>query len=169
MAMPAVRNGMSSDERRELIELRRRNRVLEMRSNPQSPRVPTSRGRTPSQIGFGSSRSSLLTGSTSRVACRLLKGSRGAYGGPGVHAELRLGRGMRVGRKRVAQLMRIVDVTWICHRRNCRHRPAPPRTRRTGCGAPTSPSTRPATLVRRRARCVQPPARWAASPARSTE
>lgn len=32
--------------------------------------------------------------------------SRGAYGAPRVHAELRLGRGVRVARKSVAMLMR---------------------------------------------------------------
>ena len=33
--------------------------------------------------------------------------SRGSYGVPRVHAELRLGRGIRCGRKRVARLMRL--------------------------------------------------------------
>ena len=32
--------------------------------------------------------------------------SRGSYGAPRVHTELRLGRGVRCGRKRVARLMR---------------------------------------------------------------
>ena len=43
--------------------------------------------------------------------------SRGSYGAPRVHAELRLGQGLRVGRKRVARLMRTAGLQGICHRR----------------------------------------------------
>ena len=35
--------------------------------------------------------------------------SRGTYGVPRVHVELRLGRGVRCGRKRIARLMRIAS------------------------------------------------------------
>ena len=42
--------------------------------------------------------------------------SRGTYGAPRVHAELRLGLDIRVGRKRVARLMRAAGLQG-CHRR----------------------------------------------------
>lgn len=43
--------------------------------------------------------------------------SRGSYGAPRVHAELRLGQGLQIGRKRVARLMRTAGLQGICHRR----------------------------------------------------
>lgn len=52
--------------------------------------------------------------------------SRGTYGAPRVHAELRLGRGVRCGRKRVARLMRAAKLCGIYRRRGKRARPAPP-------------------------------------------
>ncbi|MBT9257486.1 IS3 family transposase, partial [Phycicoccus sp. KQZ13P-1] len=51
--------------------------------------------------------------------------SRGTYGAPRVHAELRLGLGLACGRKRVARLMRERDLAGVCHRRKRGHRPAP--------------------------------------------
>lgn len=52
--------------------------------------------------------------------------SRRAYGAPRVHAELRLGLGIRCGRKRVARLMRTAGIVGICHqRKRGGHRPAP--------------------------------------------
>lgn len=51
--------------------------------------------------------------------------SRGTYGAPRVHAELRLGLGIRCGRKRVARLMRAAGITGVCHRRKRRHHPQP--------------------------------------------
>src|SRR3712207_6782831 len=52
--------------------------------------------------------------------------SRGTYGAPRVHAELRLGLGVACGRKRVARLMRAAGLAGICHRRKHRRTgPAP--------------------------------------------
>jgi putative transposase len=42
--------------------------------------------------------------------------SRGTYGAPRIHAELRLGHGIHVGRKRVARLMRAAGLIGY-HRR----------------------------------------------------
>jgi hypothetical protein len=52
--------------------------------------------------------------------------SRGTYGAPRVHAELRLGRGVRCGRKRVARLMRTASLCGIYRRRRRRTEPAAP-------------------------------------------
>jgi len=43
--------------------------------------------------------------------------SRGTYGAPRIHAELRLGEGIRVGRKRVARLMRSAGIEGVYRRR----------------------------------------------------
>ena len=52
--------------------------------------------------------------------------SRGTYGAPRVHAELRLGMGVACGRKRVARLMRQQGLAGVCHHRKGRgHRPVP--------------------------------------------
>jgi len=52
--------------------------------------------------------------------------SRGTYGVPRVHAELRLGRGVCCGRKRIARLMRIAGLHGIYVRRKKRNCPAEP-------------------------------------------
>jgi putative transposase len=52
--------------------------------------------------------------------------SRGTYGVPRVHAELRLGRGLHCGRKRVARLMRAARLCGIYRRRGKRPAPAAP-------------------------------------------
>lgn len=52
-------------------------------------------------------------------------GSRGTYGVRRVHAELQLGRGTRVGRKRVERLMRNEGLAGVHRRRWRRHQPAP--------------------------------------------
>ena len=51
--------------------------------------------------------------------------SRGSYGAPRVHAELRLGQGVRCGRKRGARLMRSAGLHGIYRRRGRHARPAP--------------------------------------------
>ena len=52
--------------------------------------------------------------------------SRGTYGAPRVHAELRLGRGVRCSRKRVARLMRAASLCGIYRRRWRRAGPVAP-------------------------------------------
>ncbi len=52
--------------------------------------------------------------------------SRGTYGAPRVHAELRLGRGVRCGRKRVARLMRAACLCGIYRRLGRRAAPVAP-------------------------------------------
>ena len=47
--------------------------------------------------------------------------SRGSYGSPRVHAELRLGKGMQVNRKRVERLMREAGLQGIYRRRGRRN------------------------------------------------
>lgn len=49
--------------------------------------------------------------------------SRCSYGSPRVHAELKLGMDVRVGRKRIARLMRLVGLRGISHRPKRRSRP----------------------------------------------
>jgi putative transposase len=51
---------------------------------------------------------------------RVHEGSRGVYGAPRVHAELRLEHGIRVGRKRVARLMKAAGIAGIRPRKRWR-------------------------------------------------
>lgn len=51
---------------------------------------------------------------------RIHADSRETYGAPRVLAELRLGFGIRVGRKRVARLMRLGGLVGVSHRRKRR-------------------------------------------------
>ena len=52
--------------------------------------------------------------------------SRGAYGAPLIFNELRLGRSVRCGRKRVARLMRAANLRGVYRRRRKHTRPLPP-------------------------------------------
>lgn len=54
------------------------------------------------------------------IITRIHQESRGTYGAPRVHAELRLGSGIRVGRKRVARLMRQQGLQGVHRRRRPR-------------------------------------------------
>ena len=92
--------------------------------------------------------------------------SRGTYGAPRVHVELRRGLDIHIGRKRVARLMREHGLQGIHRRRGGRAPRDATRRRhqlpisssgasrqpvRTGCGWPTSPSSAPV-----RAGCTWP-------------
>jgi putative transposase len=76
--------------------------------------------------------------------------SRGTYGSPRVHAELRLGRGIRVGRKRVARLMRHAHIEGVYRRRSAG------TTRRDPRATPSD------DLVNRRFRADGPDRLWVA-------
>ncbi len=77
--------------------------------------------------------------------------SRGSYGVPRMHLELRLGRGVRCGRKRIARLMRAAHVQGIYRSASVTVRCRRCTTtwcvvaswpmHRTGSGSQTSPST----------------------------
>ena len=76
--------------------------------------------------------------------------SRGVYGAPRVHAELALGHGVHVGRKRVARLMREANLAGASR---CRRRRTAPR----GKPAPAAPDR-----VRRVCTATAPDERWVA-------
>ncbi len=56
----------------------------------------------------------------SELIARIHTESRGTYGAPRVHAELRLDHGVRCGRKRVARLMRQAGLAGVSRRRRAR-------------------------------------------------
>ncbi|MBW3579003.1 MAG: IS3 family transposase [Actinobacteria bacterium] len=76
--------------------------------------------------------------------------SRGTYGSPRVHAELRLGRGMRVNRKRVERLMRVANIAGVTRRR------------RGGCTRRNPQATSSDDLVNRACSPHRPDALWVA-------
>lgn len=77
------------------------------------------RGRPPSSRALADQ---VLTVQISEIhAC-----SRGTYGAPRVHAELRLGRSARCSRKRVARLMRAANLCGVYRRRRRRAEPSAP-------------------------------------------
>jgi putative transposase len=76
------------------------------------------------------------------------RSSRGTYGSPRVHAELRLAAGVRCSRKRVARLMRAQGLQGV-HRR-----------RRKGCTVRDPVATPAADLVNRRFTADRPDALW---------
>jgi putative transposase len=81
---------------------------------------------------------------------RIHRDSGGAYGAPRVHAELQIGCGVKVGRKRVARLMRTEGLVG-CHRRR---RVRPGLTRRDPAAAPAP------DLCRRQFSPPQPDRMW---------
>jgi putative transposase len=74
--------------------------------------------------------------------------SRGTYGAPRVHAELRLAAGVRCGRKRVARLMRTGGLEGVYRRR------------RKGCTVRDPAATPSSDLVNRRFVADRPDALW---------
>jgi putative transposase len=74
--------------------------------------------------------------------------SRGTYGAPRVHAELRLGADVRVGRKRVARLMRHAGIEGVYRRR------------RRGCTRRNPDATASDDLVNRRFTVERPDRLW---------
>ncbi len=74
--------------------------------------------------------------------------SRGTYGAPRVHAELRLAAGVRCGRKRVQRLMRAAGLQGVYRRR------------RRGCTVRDPDAQPSADLVQRRFTAERPDALW---------
>jgi putative transposase len=79
------------------------------------------------------------------------QGSDQTYGAPRLHAELRLGGGLRVGRKRVARLMRELEIEGVSRRRG--------RVRTT---TPDKPAAAAPDLVKRDFSAERPDQTWVA-------
>jgi putative transposase len=84
---------------------------------------------------------------TERVR-RIHAASRGTYGAPRIHAELRLGEGVQVGRKRVARLLRQAGLQGCYWRRRHQGTRRDPR------------ATAAADLVKRNFTAARPDALW---------
>lgn len=101
--------------------------------------------------GRGSSRRDRADGELRALIGKIFSGSYETYGAPRVHAELRLAHGVRVGRKRVARLMRILGIEGVSRRGKRRRTTIPdPRT-------PPAPD-----LVKRRFQADGPNRLWLA-------
>lgn len=93
--------------------------------------------------------------------------NRGVYGAPRVHAELRMARGIHVGRKRVERLMRTEGISGLIPKKRGRTTIRVPGVRvaddlvqrdfrpsaRTRCGSPTSPICGPGRAGSTSSRC----------------
>ena len=75
--------------------------------------------------GRGLSQRDLADAYLANQICDIHSASRQTYGAPRVGFELRLGRGVRVGGKRVPRLMRLLGLVGVCAARKRRHKPAP--------------------------------------------
>jgi putative transposase len=77
-------------------------------------------------VGRPPSKRQLADDELTKEILEIHEASRQNYGAPRVHAELRLGRGRRLGRKRIARLMRAAGIQGVCHRRKRGRKAAPP-------------------------------------------
>jgi putative transposase len=146
---------LGSGEKKELADLRRRTRQLELENDILKRAAGVFRaGERPPKVIFPLVRELADDGIPVAVACRVLKTSRsgyydwlgrpepprelrnkelmkvireihaesrGSYGSPRVHAELRLGMGTEVNRKRAGRLMREAGIQGIYRRKGRRN------------------------------------------------
>ena len=77
-------------------------------------------------VGRPPSKRQLADDELTKEILEIHEASRQNYGAPRVHAELRLGRGRHLGRKRIARLMRAAGIQGVCHRRKRGRKAAPP-------------------------------------------